>query len=127
MQDKHKVTLYLPPELHRQLKIRSAVELEPMSAIAERALVFYLEHSEIVDEVETSYGQAHRVYSCPECATSLAIEQGEMVPLVQQPSILVEGGSSSSVNANGVTKQASESEEKAAEQKGEGELVSLLG
>ncbi len=56
MQDKHKVTLYLPPELHRQLKIRSAVDLEPMSAIAERALVFYLKHPEVVDEVEASQG-----------------------------------------------------------------------
>ena len=32
MQDKQKVTLYLPPELHRELKIKAAVEAEPMSA-----------------------------------------------------------------------------------------------
>ena len=62
MQDKHKVTLYLPPELHRQLKIRSAVELEAMSAIAERAIIFYLEHSDVVDELDI-HGQSHRVYS----------------------------------------------------------------
>lgn len=111
MQDKHKVTLYLPPEVHRQLKIRSAVELEPMSAIAERALVFYLEHSEVVEEVETSHGQAHRVYNCPECTTALMMEQGEMVSLSGQPGILT-----------GEAEQAAESG-----RKGESELVPLLG
>jgi hypothetical protein len=40
MQNKQKVTLYIPPELHRKLKIKAAVESEPMSSIAERAIVF---------------------------------------------------------------------------------------
>lgn len=119
MQDKHKVTLYLPPELHRQLKIRSAVELEAMSAIAERAIVFYLEHSEIVDEVEASHGQVHRVYSCPECATSLVIERGDVVSLEQQPGILMEDAGSP---VSSIVSRSSEPE-----QKGESELVSLLG
>ena len=120
MQDKHKVTLYLPPKLHRQLKIRSAVELEPMSAIAERAIIFYLEHSEIVDEVEALHGQTHRVYSCPECATSLVIEQGDIVSLDEQPGILAdEAASSVSKDRTG---QSPESEHK-----GESELVTLLG
>jgi len=52
MQEKQKVTLYLSPELHRQLKIKAAVESEPMSSIAERAIIFYLGNSELVDEVE---------------------------------------------------------------------------
>ena len=90
MQDKHKVTLYLPPELHRQLKIRSAVDLEPMSTLAERAIVFYLTHSDVVDEVEASHGQVHKVYSCPDCATSLVLREGEMMPLGGQPGVLVE-------------------------------------
>ena len=34
MQTKQKVTLYLSPELHRRLKIRSAVDSEPMSDLA---------------------------------------------------------------------------------------------
>jgi hypothetical protein len=84
MQDKHKVTLYLPPALHRQLKIRSAVEVEPMSAIAERAIVFYLQHSDVVDEVEAGYGQVHRVYNCPSCATSMVMREGEMLPVQEQ-------------------------------------------
>lgn len=89
MQDKQKVTLYLPPELHRQLKIRAAVDSEPMSAIAERAIVFYLGHSELVDEVE-AYGSTHRVYSCPECQNSMVLQSGEMVSLKPQPSVLTE-------------------------------------
>jgi hypothetical protein len=90
MQDKHKVTLYLPPDLHHQLKIRSAVELEAMSAIAERAIEFYLNHSDIVDEVEASHGQVHRVYSCPECLNSLVVRDGELIALRQQAGILLD-------------------------------------
>lgn len=93
MQDKHKVTLYLPPELHRQLKVRSAVDLEPMSAIAERALVFYLEHPEVIDDVEAAHGQVHRVYNCPSCSSSLVLQEGEMVPLQEQPTILADDSS----------------------------------
>lgn len=90
MQDKQKVTLYLPPELHRQLKIRAAVDAEPMSAIAERAIVFYLAHPEVVDEVEAAYGQTHRVYSCPDCTSSVVLRDGDLVSLKGQPSVLVD-------------------------------------
>ena len=88
MQDKQKVTLYLPPGLHRQLKIRAAVDSESMSAMVERAIVFYLSHPEVVDEVEASYGNTHRVYSCPECSSSVVIQDGDMVALKNQPSLL---------------------------------------
>jgi hypothetical protein len=74
-----KVTLYLPPDLHRQLKIRSAVEGEAMSAIAQRAIDFYLAHSDVVDEFDSTYGQTHRIHSCPSCSTSVVIRQGELV------------------------------------------------
>lgn len=88
MQDKQKVTLYLPHELHRQLKVKAALETEPMSAIAERALVFYLEHSEVVDSYEDSHGNEHRVYACPGCDASYVIREGELVSLSEQISIL---------------------------------------
>ncbi|MBF2088684.1 MAG: hypothetical protein IGR80_03625 [Synechococcales cyanobacterium K44_A2020_017] len=88
MQDKHKVTLYLPPELHRQLKITAAVSSEPMSAIAERALEFYLAHPDVVEAVEALHGQVHQIYACPDCSTSLVLRDGELAPLGQQPSIL---------------------------------------
>lgn len=88
MQEKHKVTLYLPPDLHRQLKIRAAVDAEAMSAIAQRAIIFYLNHAEAVDEFEAAHGRTHQVYSCPECATSLVLREGEAVPLGDQPGLL---------------------------------------
>lgn len=88
-QTKQKVTLYLSPELHKKLKIRSAVDSEPMSELAERALVFYLSNSELVDEVEdSSYGRTHRVYSCPTCDSSLVLRDGELVALGNQPGVV---------------------------------------
>jgi hypothetical protein len=89
MQDKQKVTLYLPSDLHRQLKIRAAVAAEPMSSLAEKALCFYLTHPEVIESVE-AHGQAHRLYHCPECQTALALREGDMVKLAQQPSVLAE-------------------------------------
>lgn len=115
MQDKHKVTLYLPPELHRQLKIRSAVELEPMSILAERAIVFYLEHSDVVDEVEETHGQVHRIYECPSCSTSLILQEGELVHLQRDGAILSSDDSS-------VPSGTAESSSKLGQQ-GEEELV----
>ncbi|WOD38339.1 hypothetical protein [Nodosilinea sp. E11] len=79
-----KVTLYLPPDLHRQLKIRSAVEGEAMSSIAKRAIDFYLTHGEVVDEsLESAFGQTHRVHSCPSCASSVVLREGELVEISQ--------------------------------------------
>lgn len=78
MQDKQKVTLYLPPELHRNLKIRSATDSQPMSEIAEKALEFYLSHSEVVDGVDAPHGKTHRVYSCPDCSTPLVLRNDEL-------------------------------------------------
>jgi hypothetical protein len=88
MQAKQKVTLYLSPELHRRLKIRAAVDSEPMSELAERALVFYLKNSELIDEIESSYGRTHRVYSCPSCDSSVVLRDGELVALGNQPAII---------------------------------------
>ncbi|MBW4596033.1 MAG: hypothetical protein KME46_24810 [Brasilonema angustatum HA4187-MV1] len=88
MQAKQKVTLYLSPELHRKLKIRSAIDSEPMSELAERALDFYLANSELVDETEASYGRTHRVYSCPTCDSSLVLRDGELLSLGQEPGMI---------------------------------------
>lgn len=88
MSGKNKVTLYIPSELHRKLKIKAAVESEPMSAIAERAIIFYLSHPHVVDEVEAAQGNAHRVYSCPECETDFLLQDGEAVQLNEQPGVI---------------------------------------
>jgi hypothetical protein len=89
MEDKQKVTLYLPQQLHRQLKIRSAVDADSMSNIVEKAVEFYLNHSEVVDGVEL-HGSTHQVYNCPECEHPVVIRDGEMVALGQEPGLLTE-------------------------------------
>jgi hypothetical protein len=90
MQDKQKVTLYLPPGLHRQIKIRAAVDSDSMSNIVERAIDFYLHHPEVVDEVEAASGRTHQVYSCPVCYHPAVLKDGEMVALGNQPGVLAE-------------------------------------
>jgi len=89
MQTKQKVTFYISPELHKRLKIRSAIDSEPMSDLAERALCFYLANSELVEELEAStYGRTHRVHSCPTCESSLVLRDGELVALGSQPGVI---------------------------------------
>ncbi|NES70425.1 MAG: hypothetical protein F6K24_37025 [Okeania sp. SIO2D1] len=114
MQDKQKVTLYIQPELHRKLKIRAAVDSEPMSSIAERAILFYLEHPEVIDEASSIYGQTHRVYTCPECTSSVVMREGELASLKNQPSVLAD--------QNIPVKETPETEKSKA-QPGEQELV----
>ncbi|MGA7933171.1 MAG: hypothetical protein WCA35_06460 [Kovacikia sp.] len=92
MQDKQKVTLYLPPELHRKLKIRAALDAETMTDIAQRAIVFYLSHPEVVEQHTEGHGQAHRVYSCPDCTAPVALRGDEMVSLRKQAGVLIEEG-----------------------------------
>jgi hypothetical protein len=93
MEDKHKVTLYMPSDLHRQLKVKAAVDAEPMSEIAERAISFYLSHPEMVNEAgDPTLGASHRVYSCPACATAMVMKSQELVLLGEQPSILDDHG-----------------------------------
>lgn len=93
MQDKQKVTLYLPPQLHRQLKIQSAIDEASMSSTVERAVAFFLQHPDVVAEVEASQqsqGQTHRIYSCPQCASDLVQRDGELMAIGSQPSILTD-------------------------------------
>jgi plasmid stability protein len=90
MQDKQKVTLYLPPELHRQLKIRAAIDTESMSAMVEKAITFYLKHPEKVEETEASYGRTHQIHNCPECDAALILQEGDMVSLKDTVSIINE-------------------------------------
>ena len=74
MPAKHKVTLYLSDELHRQFKIRSAVDGETMSSMAERAIEFYLEHAEVVEGLGVQ-GQTHRIHACPKCEAPVALRE----------------------------------------------------
>jgi len=88
MQDKQKVTLYLSPELHRQLKVRAAVDAEPMSSLAQRAILFYLAHPEVIEEFETVSGHTHRVYHCPDCSTPVVIRDQELVSVKRESSVI---------------------------------------
>lgn len=88
--DKQKVTLYLPQDLHRQLKIKAAVDSETMTDIAQRAIVFFLSNPEVVEQFESGYGNTHRVYSCPECSSQVVIREGQIVSLQHQSNVLIE-------------------------------------
>lgn len=91
MQDKQKVTLYLPPGIHRQLKIRAAIDEDSMSALVEKAVGFYLNHPDKVEEVEAAvHGKTHQVHICPECEAAMVMREGQMVSLKNQPSVLTD-------------------------------------
>jgi len=91
MSDKQKVTLYLPPDVHRQLKIQAATGGESMSGLVEQAVVFYLNHSDVVEETQQQrQGQTYRLYECPQCESSLRIENGELTALQAQSSVNTE-------------------------------------
>ncbi len=91
MQNKQKVTLYIPPDLHRKLKIKAAVDSDTMSSLVERAVSFYIEHSEEVDEIEAStVGGTHQVHFCPDCNAAVVVRGGSLVSLRDQPGIVTE-------------------------------------
>ena len=90
MQEKQKVTLYLPPGLHRQLKIRAAIESDSMSAMVQRAINFYLEHPETVEEQQFHQGKTHQVHICPECDAAMVMREGKMVSLKKQTGVISE-------------------------------------
>ncbi len=79
MQDKQKATLYLSSEIYRQLKIRAAIDQDPMSSLAEKAIAFYLSYPDAVEN--SGIGHTHQVYGCPECAQQLVIKDGELMAL----------------------------------------------
>ena len=89
MQSKQKVTLYIPPELHRKLKIKAAVDVESMSALVEKAIAFYMQFPETVEEVKSSvHGKTHQVHLCPECDAPMVMRNGEMVSLTNQDDVV---------------------------------------
>jgi hypothetical protein len=79
MQDKQKVTFYLPERLHQQLKIRSAIDRDSMSDLAERAITFYLAHADIVES--SGVGHTHQTYNCPSCSQTVVIRDGELLAI----------------------------------------------
>lgn len=96
---KQKVTLYLPAELHRHLKIRAAVEMEPMSVLAEKALSFYLDHPELIEGV---YGDTHRVHHCPACTHPFILQAGQprSLPDPSSPAVILDDSETELVQAD---------------------------
>ncbi|MGV2829428.1 hypothetical protein [Myxosarcina sp. GI1(2024)] len=90
MQNKQKVTLYIPPELHRKLKIKAAIDIESMSALVEKAIAFYLHHPEKVEEIESSYGKTHQIHFCPECDSALVMRDGEIASVSDRKGVISE-------------------------------------
>ena len=89
MQSKQKITLYIPPELHRRLKIKAAVDVESMSALVEKAIAFYMQFPEQVDEIQSSvHGETHQIHFCPDCKSPMVMRDGEMVSLTSNSSII---------------------------------------
>ena len=111
--DKQKVTLYLSPGLHRQIKIRAAVDAESMSAVVERAISFYMDHPELVAEVEgaASVGQSYRVYDCPECSAALVFRNEELQSLRDRAGAIARELSASEVQQVVKSRTSSQDEE----------------
>lgn len=89
-----------------------------MSAIAERAIVFYLEHAEIVDGLERLYGHTHQVYSCPACTTSLVVKGDELATISN--SVIVDSSDELGVDVQEFVSDAQVSDTQVS---AEGELV----
>ncbi len=88
MKDKTKVTLYLPPEMHHRLKVKAVLDKESMSDIVQRVVSLYLKYPEKMEEIEEGrHGKTYQVHSCPQCATSLVLKDGQLNP-VESHSIL---------------------------------------
>jgi hypothetical protein len=91
MQNKQKVTLYIPPELHKKLKIKAAIDTESMSNLVEKAISFYLQYPDRVEDLQGStHGINHQVHICPECSSAMVMREGSMVSLKSQAAILSE-------------------------------------
>ena len=90
MQSKQKITLYIPPELHRKLKIRAAIDAESMSALVEKAVSFYIHNSDKVEESSSNSGKTHQVYFCPECESALVMRGQDLTSLKEDPGVLSE-------------------------------------
>ena len=56
-----------------------------MSALVEKAIAFYMQFPEKVEEIKSSvHGKTHQIHMCPECDTPMVMRDGEMVSLASQ-------------------------------------------
>ncbi len=90
MPDKQKVTLYISDDLHRQFKIRSAVDGETMSSMAQRALEFYLSNAELVESSSEIHGHSHQIHSCPQCSATVALKESKLTLIRKYSQVLTD-------------------------------------
>ncbi len=90
MPDKQKVTFYLSDELHRQFKIRAAVDGETMSSMAQRAIKFYMNNAELVESADQVHGRAYQVHSCPECNVAVTLQKDGLAPVASHGTQVVD-------------------------------------
>ena len=83
MPDKQKVTLYLSDDLHRQFKIRSAVDGETMSSMAQKALQLYQSTAALVEGSAEIHGHAHQIHNCPQCSAAVTLK-GNKLSLIRE-------------------------------------------
>lgn len=76
--DKQKVTLYFEPTLYDGLKVMAAVHGDTMSAIAAKAVAFYIEHADVVEGI---MGHTHQVHNCVQCGHPFVIRHGKVQSL----------------------------------------------
>ncbi|MGB3789177.1 MAG: hypothetical protein WA949_14290 [Phormidesmis sp.] len=138
MPDKQKVTFYLSDELHRQFKIRAAVDGETMSSMAQRAIKFYMNNAELVESSDQVHGRAHQIHNCPECDVAVTLHKDglalvssygtqvidELAALSAISSLSCDASSEKeSSRSEGFNSERSESESSESKSPDEGELI----
>ena len=143
MPDKQKVTFYLSDELHRQFKIRSAVDGETMSSMAQRAIEFYMNNAELVESSDQVHGQAHQVHNCPECDVAVTLQKDGLALVASHGTQVIDelaalsaisslncdassgqkGSRSEDFNSERLESKSSESESSESKSPDEGELI----
>ena len=62
-----------------------------MSALVEKAVAFYMQFPEKVDEIKSSvHGKTHQIHMCPDCDAPMVMRDGEMVSLSSRSTVVKE-------------------------------------
>lgn len=123
MPDKQKVTFYLSDELHRQFKIRAAVDGETMSSMAQRAIEFYMNNAELVESTGHIHGSDHQIHNCPECNAAVTVRKEGIALITSHGSEVVDELAELSTISNLSCDAGKESAGKEFKSSDEGELI----
>ncbi len=91
MKNKQKFIIYVPSEIHKLPKISAFTEEESTPFIVEKSVDTYLKHSSEIKELENlNYRKSHQVYFCPECETTVVINDKQILSLKNQSDVIKE-------------------------------------